>query len=177
MWFKAGMQILPDTENPERNKKQHNLKIMSKLKVGDRLPEFSTTDHNGNPVSNQTLRGKKTVIYFYPKDMTPGCTVQACNIRDNYDILLANNYNVIGISPDDTKSHHKFVEKYGLPFPLISDTDKQLANLFGVWGPKKFMGKVYDGVIRTSFITNEDLVITEIIDKVDTKNHVDQIIK
>jgi thioredoxin-dependent peroxiredoxin len=150
---------------------------MSKLNVGDRLPDFNTVDHNGNQVSNETLNGKKTVIYFYPKDMTPGCTTQACNIRDNYDTLLLNNFNVIGISPDDTKSHHKFADKFSLPFPLISDTDKHLADLFGVWGPKKFMGKVYDGINRTTFVTNEELIITEIIDKVDTKNHVEQIIK
>lgn len=150
---------------------------MSKLNVGDALPDFNTVDHNGNQVNKETLKGKKTVIYFYPKDMTPGCTAQACNIRDNYNTLLANNYNVIGISPDDNKSHNKFAEKFKLPFPLISDADKHLANLFGVWGPKKFMGKVYDGVIRTTFVTDEDLILTEIIDKVDTKNHVEQIIK
>lgn len=150
---------------------------MSKLKEGEKLPEFTTTDHHGNPVSTQSLKGKKTVIYFYPKDMTPGCTDQACNLRDNYDILLRNNYNVIGISPDDTKSHLKFAEKYGLPFPLISDTDKTLANMFGVWGPKKFMGKTYDGVHRTTFVVDEDLTITEVIEKVDTKNHTSQIIK
>jgi len=150
---------------------------MSKLKQGDMLPQFSTTDHNGNPVNHDTLRGKKTVIYFYPKDNTPGCTAQACNIRDNYELLLSRNYNVIGISPDDTKSHHKFVEKYELPFPLIPDTDKELSKLFGVWGPKKFMGREYEGVNRTTFITDENLVITEVIDQVDTKNHVKQIIK
>lgn len=150
---------------------------MSTLKEGDKLPEINTTDHNGNPVNNETLKGKKTVIYFYPKDMTPGCTAQACNIRDNYDVLLKSNYNVIGISPDDTKSHKKFSEKYGLPFPLISDTDHELSNLFGVWGPKKFMGKTYNGVHRTTFVTDEDLVITEVIDKVDTKDHTSQIIK
>lgn len=150
---------------------------MSILNPGDKLPEFNTVDHHGNPVNSDTLKGKKTVIYFYPKDMTPGCTAQACNIRDNYQALLDNNYNVIGISPDNTKSHLKFAEKYGLPFPLISDTDKSIAKQFGVWGRKKFMGKEYDGINRTTFVLDEDLVITEVIDKVDTKNHTAQIIK
>ncbi len=150
---------------------------MSNLKEGDKLPEFSTIDHKGNPINSETLKGKKTVIYFYPKDMTPGCTAQACNLRDNYQTLLQNNYNVIGISPDNTKSHLKFAEKYNLPFPLISDTDKSIAKLFGVWGRKKFMGREYDGINRTTFVLNEDLLITEVIDKVDTKNHTGQIIK
>lgn len=150
---------------------------MSILSPGDKLPEFSTVDHKGNPVNSETLKGKKTVIYFYPKDMTPGCTAQACNLRDNYQALLDNNYNVIGISPDNTKSHLKFVEKYSLPFPLISDTDKSIAKLFGVWGRKKFMGKEYDGINRTTFVFDENLLVTEVIDKVNTKNHTEQIIK
>lgn len=150
---------------------------MSNLKPGDKVPEFSTVDHHGNPVSNQSLKGKKTVIYFYPKDMTPGCTDQACNLRDNYDLLLRNNYNVIGISPDDTKSHIKFATKHSLPFPLIPDTDKNLAKMFGVWGRKKFMGREYDGINRTTFVIDEEGTVTEVIDKVDTKKHTSQIIK
>jgi len=150
---------------------------MSILSPGDKLPNFSTVDHNGNPVNSETLKGKKTVIYFYPKDMTPGCTAQACNLRDNYQTLLDNQYNVIGISPDNNKSHLKFVEKYSLPFPLISDTDKSIAKLFGVWGRKKFMGREYDGINRTTFVFDEDLVVTEVIDKVNTKDHTEQIIK
>lgn len=150
---------------------------MSILSPGDKLPEFNTVDHKGNPVNSETLKGKKTVIYFYPKDMTPGCTAQACNLRDNYQTLLNNKYNVIGISPDNTKSHLKFAEKYSLPFPLISDTDKSIAKLFGVWGRKKFMGREYDGINRTTFVFDEDLVVTEVIDKVNTKDHTEQIIK
>lgn len=150
---------------------------MSILSPGDKLPEFSTVDHNGNQVNSETLKGKKTVIYFYPKDMTPGCTAQACNLRDNYQTLLDNKYNVIGISPDNTKSHLKFAEKYSLPFPLISDTDKSIAKLFGVWGRKKFMGREYDGINRTTFVFDEELVVTEVIDKVNTKDHTEQIIK
>lgn len=150
---------------------------MSNLNPGDKLPEFITIDHKGNTINSETLKGKKTVIYFYPKDMTPGCTAQACNLRDNYQTLLDNNYNVIGISPDNNKSHLKFAEKYSLPFPLISDTDKSIAKLFGVWGRKKFMGREYDGINRTTFVLDENLVITEVIDKVNTGNHTEQIIK
>jgi peroxiredoxin Q/BCP len=149
---------------------------MSKLNQGDMMPEFSTTDHNGHPVTAETLKGKKSVIYFYPKDMTPGCTAQACNIRDNYDVLLKNNFNVIGISPDTVKSHQKFAEKHKLPFPLIADTDKSLAKAFGVWGRKKFMGREYDGINRTTFVFDENGVLTELIDKVNTKEHTSQII-
>lgn len=150
---------------------------MNNLKQGDKLPDFQATDYNGNIISPETLKGKKTVIYFYPKDMTPGCTAQACNLRDNHDILLANNYNVMGISPDSNESHKKFAQKYDIPFPLISDTDKHLAKLFGVWGPKKFMGKEFDGIHRTSFIVDESGIITEIISKVNTKEHAAQILK
>lgn len=149
---------------------------MANLKIGDNLPEFNIVDHNGNTVSNETLKGKKTVVYFYPKDMTPGCTAQACNIRDNYDALLNAGYNVIGISPDTIASHKKFAEKYSLPFPLIADSDKALAKMFGVWGRKKFMGREYDGINRTTFVADENLKITEVIDKVNTKNHVTQIL-
>lgn len=150
---------------------------MSNLRPGDKVPEFNSIDHHGNAISNETFKGKKTVIYFYPKDMTPGCTDQACNLRDNYDVLLKNNYNVIGISPDDTKSHNKFATKHNLPFPLIPDTDKSLAKMFGVWGRKKFMGREYDGINRTTFVINEEGIVTEVIEKVDTKNHTSQIIK
>ncbi len=150
---------------------------MTHIKQGDTLPAFTAVDHKGNTISHETLKGKKTVLYFYPKDNTPGCTAQACNIRDNYDTLLRNGYNVIGISPDDERSHTKFVEKFELPFPLIADTSKELSKMFGVWGPKKFMGREYEGINRTTFVTDENLVVTEVIEKVDTKNHVSQIIK
>lgn len=150
---------------------------MIHLKPGDQAPEFQATDYKGNPVNPDTLRGKKTVLYFYPKDMTPGCTAEACNLRDNYQTLLAHNYNVIGISPDNEQSHQKFALKHQLPFPLIADTDKHIAKLFGVWGRKKFLGKEYDGISRTTFVLDENLIITEIIDKVNTKDHTAQIIK
>ncbi len=150
---------------------------MSTLKPGDKLPQFEAVDHLGNKINHETLKGKKTVIYFYPKDMTPGCTDEACNLRDNYTLLQQNNYNVIGISPDTEKSHIKFAEKHKLPFPLIPDTNKTLAKLFGVWGRKKFMGREYDGINRTTFIVDENLNIEEVIDKVNTKQHTAQIIK
>lgn len=150
---------------------------MNNIKPGDQAPLFQSIDHNGNPVSNETLKGKKTVIYFYPKDMTPGCTAQACNIRDNYDHLIQSGYNVIGISPDSEKSHQKFATKHKLPFPLLADTTKELAKLFGVWGRKKFMGKEYDGINRTTFIIDENWIIEEVIDKVNTKEHTAQILK
>lgn len=150
---------------------------MTHIKPGDKLPDINAVDQQGNAINHDTLMGKKTVIYFYPKDDTPGCTAQACNIRDNYEHLIANNYQVIGISPDNEKSHIKFTQKFELPFPLIADTNKSLANAFGVWGLKKFMGKEYEGVNRTTFVTDENLIITEVIEKVDTKNHVKQIIK
>lgn len=150
---------------------------MSKLKPGDKLPDFSTVDYKNNPISTSSLRGRKTVIYFYPKDMTPGCTDEACNLRDNYDMFLKNNFNVIGISPDNAKSHQKFADKHSLPFPLIPDTDKSLAKMFGVWGLKKFMGREYEGINRTTFVSDEEGIISEVIEKVDTKNHTAQIIK
>jgi peroxiredoxin Q/BCP len=150
---------------------------MTNLKQGDKLPDFQVSDYKGNNISPDSLKGKKTVIYFYPKDMTPGCTAQACNLRDNHDVLLANNYNVIGISPDSNESHKKFADKHDIPFPLIADTNKELAKLFGVWGPKKFMGKEYDGIHRTTFVIDENGIITDIIDKVNTKEHTSQILK
>ncbi len=149
----------------------------SLLAQGSRMPEFSKVDHNGQPVSTDLLKGKKTVIYFYPKNMTPGCTAQACNIRDNYELLLKNNYQVIGVSPDNNASHRKFAAKHNLPFPLIADEDKSLAKSFGVWGRKKFMGREYDGINRTTFVMDEEGIITEVISKVNTKDHTAQIVK
>ena len=123
------------------------------------------------------LKKKKIVLYFYPKDSTPGCTAEACDLRDNYAVLMKKGYNVIGVSADNENSHKKFIEKYNLPFPLIADTDKTIINAYGVWGRKKFMGKEFDGILRTTFIINESGVIEEIITKVETKNHSSQIIK
>jgi peroxiredoxin Q/BCP len=149
---------------------------MTHLKSGDKAPDFTATDQNGNSVDSKMFRGKKVVLYFYPKDDTPGCTAEACNLRDNYNELIKKGFVVIGVSPDNLKSHQKFSEKFNLPFPLISDADKLIINSFGVWGPKKFMGRTYDGVLRTTFIIDENGTIENVISQVDTKNHTSQII-
>ena len=128
-------------------------------------------------VSLESFRGNKVVLYFYPKDDTPGCTAEACSLRDNYEALLARGYKVVGVSPDSEKSHQKFTDKYELPFPLIADTEKKILQDYGVWGRKKFMGREYDGVIRTTFIIDEKGLIEEVIEKVDTKNHAAQVLK
>lgn len=147
------------------------------LEVGDKAPKFKGKDQEGNSISLNDYKGKKVVLYFYPKDMTPGCTTQSCNLRDNYDDLLSKGFEVIGVSADDEKKHTKFVEKYNLPFRLIADVDKEIINAFGVWGPKKFMGKEYDGIHRTTFIIGEDGVIEEVIKKVKTKEHSEQVLE
>lgn len=150
---------------------------MTKIKEGDKSPDFSGKDQNGNLISLKDFNGKKVVLYFYPKDSTPGCTQEACNLRDNYHTFLRNGYVVIGVSADSEKSHQKFIKKYNLPFPLISDTDKSIVKAFGVWGRKKFMGLEFDGILRTTFIIDENGIVEKIIGKVDTKNHTSQIIE
>ena len=150
---------------------------MTNLKIGDNAPQINSKDNNGNIFLLSSLKGFKVVLYFYPKDNTPGCTAQACNLRDNYQLLLSKGYKVIGVSVDDENSHNKFIKKYDLPFPLIVDTDKKIVNDYGVWGNKKFMGKEYMGTIRTTFIVSEEGKIEDIIKEVDTKNHTNQIIK
>jgi peroxiredoxin Q/BCP len=150
---------------------------MEKLKLGNQLPNFSTTDQNGKSINASDLIGKKLVVYFYPKDNTPGCTAQACNIRDNYETLLANEIEILGVSADSLKSHQSFATKYELPFSLILDESKDVINLFGVWGEKKFMGKVYDGIHRTTFLFNEEGKLISSIEKPNTKNHVEEILK
>ncbi len=149
---------------------------MTTLKLGDLAPQFSGKDQNGNVISLNDLKGKKVVLYFYPKDSTPGCTAQACNLRDNYNVLIEKGYFVIGVSADNQKSHQKFVEKHSLPFPLIADTEKEIIKSYGVWGPKKFMGRTFDGIHRTTFVIGEDGKIIEVIGKVDTKEHTKQIL-
>lgn len=148
---------------------------MVKLKKGDKAPDFTGVDQNGDIIRLMDYKGKKVVLYFYPKDDTPGCTEEACNLRDNYNDLIKHGYSVIGVSADDMKSHQKFVIKFSLPFPLVSDTDKMIINDYGVWGRKKFMGREFDGIIRTTFIIDEKGVITEIIENVNTKDHTHQI--
>ena len=146
------------------------------LQIGDKMPAFSVADEQGRVVTDKDLLGKKTVIYFYPKDSTPGCTAEACNIRDNHNTFLARGYQVFGVSKDSQASHVKFKEKYGLPFPLLSDPTTQMLQAFGAWGEKKLYGKVSMGTLRKTFIFDENGVLERIIDKVDTKNHTSQIL-
>ena len=146
------------------------------LKIGDSMPDFEVVDQDGNKVSSKDLIGKKTIIYFYPKDNTSGCTAEACNLRDNHEALIARGYNVVGVSKDSAKSHKNFKEKYALPFTLLSDTSTQMLQAFGAWGEKKMYGKTVMGTIRKTFIFDEDGILTEIIEKVDTKNHAAQIL-
>jgi peroxiredoxin Q/BCP len=149
---------------------------MTTLKPGDAAPLFSATDQHGNLISLESLKGKKIVLYFYPKDDTPGCTAEACNLRDNHSELINKGFFIIGVSPDPLKSHEKFTTKYELPFSLLPDTDKTIIQSYGVWGPKKFMGKSYDGVFRTTFVIDEKGLIEKVFTQVDTKNHTDQIL-
>lgn len=149
---------------------------MSEITEGQKAPAITGVDQHGKTVSLEEYKGKKVILYFYPKDSTPGCTAEACNLRDNYDDLRSKGFDVIGVSPDSEKSHLKFIDKYQLPFRLIADTDTKLAEAYGVWGLKKFMGKEYMGINRTSFVIDEKGVIEKVINKVDTKNHAAQII-
>ena len=149
---------------------------MTHLKIGDKAPVINSVDENGEAITLEQFKGKKIVLYFYPKDMTPGCTVQSCNLRDNYKALLDNGYVVLGCSADSPARHIKFIEKHDLPFPLISDESKEVLNAYGVWGPKKFMGKEYDGISRTTFVIDEKGVIEDVITKVNTKQHTNQIL-
>ena len=146
------------------------------LNVGDKMPRFSVIDETGKQVTEQDLLGRKTVIYFYPKDSTPGCTAEACNIRDNYQSFLARGYQVFGVSKDSQASHVKFKEKYNLPFPLLSDPTTEMLQTFGAWGEKKLYGKSSMGTLRKTFIFDENGILERIIDKVDTKNHTEQIL-
>lgn len=146
------------------------------LKAGDKAPYFEGIEQDGNTVSLSALTGKTAILYFYPKDDTPGCTATACSLRDEYKYLSDANYAVVGVSADDTKSHAKFAAKYELPFPLLADTDKTIIKAYDVWGTKQFMGKIYDGIIRTTFVIGPDGIIKEVITSVDTANHAQQIL-
>ena len=147
------------------------------LKIGDKMPDFEVLDQDGKAVSSKDLIGKKTIIYFYPKDNTSGCTAEACNLRDNYEALMARGYNVVGVSKDSAASHRKFADKYDLPFTLLADTSTQMLQSFGAWGEKKMYGKTVMGTIRKTFIFDEEGILAEVIEKVDTKNHADQILR
>ncbi len=146
------------------------------LSIGDSAPDFTSTDQNGQPVKLSDYRGKKVVLYFYPKDDTSGCTAQACNLRDNYANLRAAGYEVLGVSVDNQTAHQKFIGKYDLPFTLVADTDKQVVEAYGVWQEKSMYGRKYMGTARTTFVIDENGLITDIIGKVDTKKHAEQIL-
>lgn len=148
-----------------------------KLKIGDKAPEFKGVNENNNNVSLSDYNGKKIILYFYPKDNTPGCTNEACDLRDNYDMWISRGYDVIGVSPDSQQSHLKFIDKHNLPFTLISDPDKVIIKEYGAWGPKKLYGREYEGLLRTTFVIDETGVITNIFEKVKTKDHTNQILE
>jgi len=150
---------------------------MSTLKVGAKAPAFKGKNQNGETVSLSDYKGKKLVVFFYPKASTPGCTAEACDLRDNYERFQANNYELLGVSADSAKAQKKFEEKYTFPFALLADEDKSVINAFGVWGPKKFMGREYDGIHRTTFVIDEKGTIEDIITEVKTKAHAAQILK
>jgi thioredoxin-dependent peroxiredoxin len=148
---------------------------MIPLKEGMKAPEFEGTDQDGRVIRLSDFKGKKLVLYFYPKDNTSGCTAEACNLRDNYESFLKKGFSVVGVSPDSEKSHKGFAGKYSLPFPLIADTSKKILNDYGTWGEKKMYGKPYMGVLRTTFIIDENGIIEKIITKVETASHTQQI--
>lgn len=150
---------------------------MAVLKEGSKAPVFKALDQNGKPISLADFKGKKVILYFYPKDDTPTCTVQACNLRDNYSALLKKGYQVIGVSTDDVKSHKKFEQKFDLPFPLVSDEDKKIVDKYNLWGEKKFMGRTYMGTTRTTFLIDEEGKIVKIIDKPESKNHTEEVLE
>ncbi|MBD3862074.1 thioredoxin-dependent thiol peroxidase [Olleya marilimosa] len=150
---------------------------MNTLKQGDKVPNFTVNDQDGNPVSLSDYKGKKLIVFFYPKASTPGCTAEACNLTDNYKALQDKGYQILGVSADSEKRQTNFRNKYSFPFPLLADEDKEVINAFGVWGLKKFMGKEYDGIHRKTFLIDEDGVVAHVIDKVKTKDHAAQILE
>jgi peroxiredoxin Q/BCP len=149
---------------------------MKTLKVGDTAPKFEGVDQNNKKITDDDFKGSKWVVYFYPKDNTPGCTAQACSLRDGYDKLLSKGIKVLGVSADSVKSHDKFSSKFSLPFPLLADEAKELINSFGVWGPKKFMGREYEGIHRLTFVIDENGLIMHVIQKPKTKDHANEIL-
>ncbi|MGB2759295.1 thioredoxin-dependent thiol peroxidase [Maribacter stanieri] len=149
---------------------------MNTLKVGDKVPPFSVKDQDGNTVSLKDYQGKKLIVFFYPKASTPGCTAEACNLRDNYKELQSEGYELLGVSADSEKRQAKFKEKYEFPFPLLADEDHTVINAFGVWGLKKFMGREYDGIHRKTFVVDGEGIVTKVIDKVKTKDHAAQLL-
>jgi len=149
---------------------------MNTLKVGDKVPDFTTTDQDGNTVALSDFAGKKLIVFFYPKASTPGCSAEACNLRDNYQELQNQGYSLLGVSADSEKRQKNFATKYDFPFQLLADEDHSVINAFGVWGLKKFMGKEYDGIHRKTFKVDEQGIVTQVIDKVKTKDHAAQLL-
>ncbi len=149
---------------------------MKTLKAGDTVPNFEGKDQNGNTILLSDYKGKRLIVFFYPKASTPGCTVEACNLRDNYKLLQDEGYELLGVSADSQKRQTNFRNKYNFPFPLLADENKEVINAFGVWGLKKFMGREYDGIHRKTFIIDEKGLVEKVIDKVKTKHHADQIL-
>jgi thioredoxin-dependent peroxiredoxin len=149
---------------------------MALLKEGQTAPNFTAKNQDGKEIKLSDFKGKKVILYFYPKDNTPGCTAEACNLRDNYDALLGKGFEVIGVSPDSEKSHTNFISKYNLQFNLIADSDKEILKAYGAWGEKKMYGKSYEGVLRTTYVIDENGNIDKVIDKVKTKDHASQIL-
>ena len=150
---------------------------MTRLKEGDKAPEFKVTNELGEQMTLADFSGKKLVLYFYPKDSTPGCTAESCNLRDHYTDLKTKGFEVLGVSADNEASHQKFIKKHELPFHLLADTEKQVLNAYGVWGPKNFMGRTFDGIHRTTFVIDENGMIERIFTKVKTKEHTEQILE
>lgn len=150
---------------------------MAKLKVGDAAPNFSGVNEKNETIGLSDFKGKKLILFFYPKDNTPGCTAEACNLRDHFSELKKAGYGLLGVSPDSVKKHQNFINKFEFPFSLLADTEKEVIQAFGVWGPKKFMGREFDGVLRTTFVIDEKGVIERVIDKVKTKDHAAQILE
>ncbi len=149
---------------------------MKTLKVGDKVPEFSAKDQDGNTINLSDYNGKKLIVFFYPKANTPGCTAEACNLRDNYNELQIQGYELLGVSADSEKRQANFKNKFEFPFPLVADEDHTVINTFGVWGPKKFMGRAYDGIHRMTFLIDENGTVSNVIEKVKTKDHAAQIL-
>jgi peroxiredoxin Q/BCP len=150
---------------------------MKQIKPGDKAPDFKASDEQGNTISLSDYKGKKLVLFFYPKASTPGCTAEACNLSDNYERFQKQGYDILGVSADSQKRQANFKNKYNFPYPLLADEDKSVIEAYGVWGPKKFMGKEYDGIHRTTFVIDENGMIEDVITKVKTKEHTDQILK
>ena len=149
---------------------------MKTLEVGDKVPNFISSDQNGNPIALSDFKGKKLVVFFYPAANTPTCTVEACNLRDHYKELKDAGYEILGVSKDTQRKQNNFSDKYDFPFSLLADTDREVIEAFGVWGPKKFMGRSYDGIHRKSFVINEEGIVSKVIDKVKSKEHATQIL-